>query len=48
VRYKIDNRARLGVASTFLADRIKSGDTLKVYAEGARSRCLPILPCRSS
>ncbi len=36
VRYTINNRARLGVASTFLADRIKPGDTPQgLCAEGA-------------
>jgi sulfite reductase (NADPH) flavoprotein alpha-component len=44
VRYKIDNRARLGVASTFLADRIKSGDTLKVYVQKAHAFALPADP----
>jgi sulfite reductase (NADPH) flavoprotein alpha-component len=44
VRYKIDNRARLGVASTFLADRIKPGDTLKVYVQKAHAFALPADP----
>jgi len=44
VRYQIDSRARLGVASTFLADRIKSGDTLKVYVQKAHAFALPADP----
>jgi sulfite reductase (NADPH) flavoprotein alpha-component len=44
VRYTIHNRARLGVASTFLADRIKSGDTLKVYVQKAHAFALPADP----
>src|SRR5581483_10287415 len=31
VRYQIGARKRLGVASTFLAERVKPGDTLKIY-----------------
>jgi len=44
VRYKIDSRARLGVASTFLADRIKSGDKLKIYVQKAHAFALPADP----
>src|SRR5215831_16650274 len=44
VRYKIDSRARLGVASTFLADRIKPGDKLKVYVQKAHAFALPADP----
>jgi sulfite reductase (NADPH) flavoprotein alpha-component len=44
VRYKINGRARLGVASTFLADRIKPGDTLKVYVQKAHAFALPADP----
>jgi len=44
VRYKIDSRTRLGVASTFLADRIKPGDTLKVYVQKAHAFALPADP----
>ena len=41
---------RLGVASTFLAERVEPGDTApRLCAEGARtSACRPIRPCRSS
>jgi sulfite reductase (NADPH) flavoprotein alpha-component len=31
VRYQIAKRQRLGVASTFLAERVRPGDTVKVY-----------------
>jgi sulfite reductase (NADPH) flavoprotein alpha-component len=44
VRYKINGRARLGVASTFLADRIKPGDTLRVYVQNAHAFALPADP----
>jgi sulfite reductase (NADPH) flavoprotein alpha-component len=44
VRYQIDSRARLGVASTFLADRIKPGDPLKVYVQKAHAFALPADP----
>ncbi|MFL5085045.1 MAG: sulfite reductase subunit alpha [Xanthobacteraceae bacterium] len=44
VRYKINGRARLGVASTFLADRIMPGDTLKVYVQKAHAFALPADP----
>ena len=41
VRYTIDDRTRLGVASTFLAERIKPGDTLKIYVQKAHAFGLP-------
>jgi sulfite reductase (NADPH) flavoprotein alpha-component len=41
VRYKIKDRGRTGVASTFLADRITSGDVLKVYVQKAHAFGLP-------
>jgi sulfite reductase (NADPH) flavoprotein alpha-component len=44
VRYKIDSRTRLGVASTFLADRIAPGDSLKVYVQKAHAFALPADP----
>src|SRR5262245_4758238 len=44
VRYKVSGRARLGVASTFLADRIKPGDTLKAYVQKAHAFALPADP----
>jgi len=44
VRYNIGKRTRLGVASTFLADRINPGDTLKVYVQKAHAFALPANP----
>jgi sulfite reductase (NADPH) flavoprotein alpha-component len=41
VRYTIKDRKRLGVASTFFADRIKPGDKLKVYVQKAHAFGLP-------
>jgi len=41
VRYRIGGRARLGVASTFLAGRIEPGARLKVYVQKAHGFGLP-------
>jgi len=41
VRYQIDKRRRLGVASTFLAERIAPGTKLKAYLQKAQSFALP-------
>ncbi len=41
VRYRIGNRTRLGVASTYLADRVAPGDKVKVYVQRARNFALP-------
>ncbi|WP_424631374.1 sulfite reductase subunit alpha [Bradyrhizobium sp. SYSU BS000235] len=41
VRYAVKNRKRTGVASTFLADRVKPGDVLKVYVQKAHAFGLP-------
>ena len=41
VRYDIDGRTRLGVASTFLADRLSAGTGLKVYLQKAHGFGLP-------
>jgi sulfite reductase (NADPH) flavoprotein alpha-component len=41
VRYVIGKRRRLGVASTFLAERINPGDKLKVYVQKAHGFGLP-------
>ncbi|HVG50486.1 MAG TPA: sulfite reductase subunit alpha, partial [Xanthobacteraceae bacterium] len=41
VRYAIKGRNRLGVASTFLADRVSPGDTLKAYVQKAHHFSLP-------
>jgi sulfite reductase (NADPH) flavoprotein alpha-component len=41
VRYVIGKRKRLGLASTFLAERIKLGDQVKVYVQKAHGFSLP-------
>jgi sulfite reductase (NADPH) flavoprotein alpha-component len=41
VRYVINKRKRLGLASTFLAERIKPGDEVKVYMQKAHGFALP-------
>ena len=46
VRYDIDGRARLGVASTFLADRLPAGARLKVYLQKAHGFALPDDPAK--
>ena len=44
VRYEIDKRTRLGVASTFLAGRVKAGDKIRVYVQKAQHFALPADP----
>jgi sulfite reductase (NADPH) flavoprotein alpha-component len=44
VRYMVGKRRRLGLASTFLAERASPGDTLKVYVQKAHSFGLPADP----
>jgi sulfite reductase (NADPH) flavoprotein alpha-component len=44
VRYVIGKRKRLGLASTFLAERINPGDQLKVYVQKAHGFALPQNP----
>jgi len=44
VRYKIAKRQRLGVASTFLAERAAPGDKVKVYIQKAHNFGLPADP----
>ena len=44
VRYDIGKRGRVGVASTFLADRAREGQTLKVYVQKAHAFGLPADP----
>ncbi len=44
VRYHIGARRRLGVASTFLADRISPGDPVKIYLQKAQHFGLPADP----
>ncbi|MGY3615300.1 sulfite reductase subunit alpha [Bradyrhizobium sp. USDA 10063] len=41
VRYVVNKRKRLGLASTFLAERINPGDELKVYVQKAHGFALP-------
>ncbi|MBI4274963.1 MAG: sulfite reductase subunit alpha [Rhizobiales bacterium] len=44
VRYRISDRTRLGVASTYLAERIAPGNKLKVYVQKAHDFALPTDP----
>jgi sulfite reductase (NADPH) flavoprotein alpha-component len=44
VRYTVADRRRLGVASTFLAERIAPGAKLKAYVQKAQSFALPSDP----
>jgi len=44
VRYVIGKRKRLGVASTFLAERIAADETLPVYVQAAHNFALPENP----
>jgi len=44
VRYKIGHRGRLGVCSTFLAERCAPGSPLKVYVQKAHAFGLPADP----
>jgi sulfite reductase (NADPH) flavoprotein alpha-component len=41
VRYPIEGRTRLGVASTFLGGRVRAGDKVKVYVQKAQHFGLP-------
>ena len=41
VRYVVGKRKRLGVASTFLAERVQPGDQMKVYVQKAHGFGLP-------
>jgi len=44
VRYEVEKRTRLGVASTFLASRVFPGDKIKVYVQKAQHFALPSDP----
>ena len=44
VRYVIGKRKRLGLASTFLAERVNPGDELRVYVQKAHGFALPADP----
>ncbi|MFO1148073.1 MAG: sulfite reductase subunit alpha [Alsobacter sp.] len=46
VRYRMEDRLRLGVASTFLADRVQPGDPTRVYVQKAHAFGLPQDPSR--
>ena len=44
VRYEVEKRTRLGVASTFLAGRVQPGDKIRVYVQKAQHFALPADP----
>src|SRR5207249_2495191 len=44
VRYPINGRTRLGVASTYLAERARPGDQIKIYVQKAQHFGLPADP----
>jgi len=44
VRYEVETRTRLGVASTFLAGRVSPGDKIRVYVQKAQHFALPADP----
>jgi sulfite reductase (NADPH) flavoprotein alpha-component len=44
VRYEVEKRTRLGVASTFLAVRVKPGDAIRIYVQKAQHFALPADP----
>lgn len=44
VRYDVEKRTRLGVASTFLASRVSPGDKIRVYVQKAQHFALPADP----
>ncbi|HEY6022754.1 MAG TPA: sulfite reductase subunit alpha [Pseudolabrys sp.] len=44
VRYEVEKRTRLGVASTFLAARVSPGDKIRVYVQKAQHFALPANP----
>jgi sulfite reductase (NADPH) flavoprotein alpha-component len=46
VRYAVNGRARLGVCSTFLANRVAPGDRLRVYVQKAAHFALPADPSK--
>ena len=46
VRYEVDKRTRLGVASTFLAGRVEPGDRIRVYVQKAQHFALPADPAK--
>jgi sulfite reductase (NADPH) flavoprotein alpha-component len=46
VRYRIGNRTRLGVCSTWLGGRVQPGDRIRVYVQKAQAFALPDDPAR--
>jgi sulfite reductase (NADPH) flavoprotein alpha-component len=46
VRYRVGKRLRLGVASTFLAERVSPGERIKAYIQKAHAFALPSDPAR--
>jgi sulfite reductase (NADPH) flavoprotein alpha-component len=44
VRYDVKRRRRLGVASTYLADRVKPGDRIRAYVQKSQGFSLPADP----
>ena len=48
VRYTIEGRQRVGVASTFLADRLPAGARVKAYIQKAHGFALPEMARRPS
>jgi len=46
VRYEVERRTRLGVASTFLAGRVSPGDKIRVYVQKAQHFALPADPTK--
>jgi sulfite reductase (NADPH) flavoprotein alpha-component len=46
VRYEVEKRTRLGVASTFLAGRASPGDRIRVYVQKAQHFALPEDPAK--
>jgi sulfite reductase (NADPH) flavoprotein alpha-component len=46
VRYVIGKRRRFGIASTYLAERVEPGDSIKVYVQKAHNFGLPADPAK--
>ena len=44
VRYRVGQRERLGVASTYLAERVAPGDTVRAFVQKAHAFALPADP----
>src|SRR5262249_57332080 len=44
IRYAVGKRTRLGVGSTYLADRVAKGDRIRAYVQKAQGFCLPTDP----